>query len=51
MAELIQSVLFLSGGLTVLCLLILPLLFLVAISVCYVVAELFGRFRHKRGLF
>jgi len=40
-----QSALLLSGGLSVICLLLLPVVFLLAISILYFVMDAFGHFR------
>ncbi|WP_295579163.1 hypothetical protein [uncultured Oscillibacter sp.] len=51
MMGLFQSALYLGGGLIFLILLLLPALFLLSISVLYMVMEVIWRFRRRRGLF
>lgn len=51
MTSLFQSALYLGGSMVFFGLLVLPILFLLAISVIYMVMEAVQHFRERRGLF
>ena len=51
MAELFGSALYFSGGLIFVSFLLLPVVFLLCISLVYIVVEATWRFRQKRGMF
>lgn len=49
MAKLIQSAMYLGGSVVFFCLLVLPVLFLLTISVLYIAVETIQYFRERRG--
>ncbi len=51
MASLLQSALYLGGSMAFFGLLVLPILFLLAISLLYLAAEAVWHFRERRGSF
>lgn len=51
MASLLQSALYLGGGMVFFGLLVLPILFLLAVSLLYLAAEAVRYFRERRKLF
>lgn len=51
MASLFQNAVYLGGGMVFFGLLVLPVLFLLAISVLYLAMEAIQSFRERRGIF
>lgn len=51
MAELFQGLVYLGGFFTVFVLLLLPVLFLLAVSLLYIIAEAVYKFQERRGMF
>lgn len=51
MASLFQTAVYLGGSMVFFCLLVLPILFLLAVSVMYIVMEAIQHFRERCGFF